>query len=186
MDVADRFRPRSGACFRCRHLRLSGEASQPGFHAPAGALLPDPARTPLRFGCIRPSTARSASRFRGIVGLAPRVLPLTPQVAFHLIRTTPFATPPVRFGSYCALAVIPGPFSRSLPLGTLNPRMSVSFFPTRLRHRAVAAAIFRFVQNRRITDPALAHSSNYRFSSTVFTPGPETNGTRGVTRFAAG
>lgn len=90
---------------------FSGEASRPGLSTPAGALPPNPVRILLRFGRIRSFTARSASRFREIVGLAPRVLPLTPQVAFfHLIRTTPFSTPPVRFGSYCALAVIPGPF----------------------------------------------------------------------------
>jgi hypothetical protein len=74
-------------------------------------------------------SARSAPRLRGIVGLAPRVLPLTPQVAFHLIRTTPFSAPPGPFGSYCALAVIPGPLSRSLPLGNTQSAIARILFP---------------------------------------------------------
>jgi hypothetical protein len=63
---------------------LSGEASQPGLHAPAGTLPPDPARKALRFGCFRSTLPQGRHRaFRSsVVGLAPRVLPLIPQVAF--------------------------------------------------------------------------------------------------------
>jgi hypothetical protein len=75
MDVADRFRPRSGACFRCFHLLLSGETSQLGLHAPAGALPPNPDRIPLRFGCIQTfsrkvGTPHSRDRWPCATGLA--------------------------------------------------------------------------------------------------------------------
>jgi hypothetical protein len=75
---------RSGACPRRFRLRLSGEASQPGLRAPAGTLPPDPVRMVLRFGPIRSLYPRGRHRpFRStVVGLAPRVLPLNPQVAF--------------------------------------------------------------------------------------------------------
>jgi hypothetical protein len=94
---AERFRPRSGTCLRCFHRRLSGEASQPGLHAPAGALPPNPVRMLLRFGCIRSTSARSASRLSVsdrwpcATGLAS----YPSSCIHHLNRTTPFSEPPV-------------------------------------------------------------------------------------------
>jgi hypothetical protein len=75
MDVADQFRPRSGACFRCFHLRLSGETSQLGLHAPAGAFPPNPVRIFLRFRYIRPFSRKvgiphSRDRWPCATGLA--------------------------------------------------------------------------------------------------------------------
>jgi hypothetical protein len=125
-------------------FRPSGEASQPGLHAPAGALSPNQARTLLRFGRIRSIFPQGRHRaFRSAaVGLAPRVLPLTPQVAFHLFQTTPFAVPPVSSDLIAHPWSSPGFSSRRLPLGSLIPRRPVSLFPSRLRHRQVAAAFF--------------------------------------------
>jgi hypothetical protein len=64
---------------------LSGEASQLGLRAPAGTLPPNQVRIILRFGLIRSMFPQGRHRaFRSaIVCLAPRVLPLTPQVAFR-------------------------------------------------------------------------------------------------------
>jgi len=97
MDMCRPFRPRSGACHRCCHLRPSGEASQPGHHAPAGTLTPNPVRTLLRFGCVRSTSARSASRLSVddrwpcATGLAS----YPSSCIHHLNRTTPFSVPPV-------------------------------------------------------------------------------------------
>jgi hypothetical protein len=93
MDVADRFRPRSGACFRCFHLPLSGETSQPGLRAPASALSPDPARILLRFGRIRSFSRKVGTALFGRRSLALRhgscLLPLK-------LHSIPFGRHPFR------------------------------------------------------------------------------------------
>jgi hypothetical protein len=149
---ADRFRPRSGACHRCFHLRPSGEASQPGLRAPAGTLTPNPARTLLRFGCVRSTSARSASRLS--VGdrwpCATGLASYPSSCIHHLNRTTPFSVPPVAR----ILSRLRGHrrVSRRLPLGSLNPRRPASLFTRRLRHRKDSAASIQFVQNRWMAD----------------------------------
>jgi hypothetical protein len=134
---------------------FSGEASQPGLSAPAGALPPDPVRNPLRFGWFRSTLPQGRHRaFRpAVVGRAPRGLPLTPPVAFssrsddavfrRLPSVSDLIAPP---------RSSPGFASRRLPIGSLTPRRPVSFFPYRLRHRQVVAAVLLFVQHRWMAD----------------------------------
>jgi hypothetical protein len=109
MDMCKPFRPRSGACQGCFHLRPSGEASQPGLRAPAGTLAPDPARTLLRLVVSGPlPQGRHREFWSTIVGLAPRVLPLTPQVAFIISIGRPrFRCLPL-LGSYHVSVVTAG------------------------------------------------------------------------------
>ena len=175
MDMCRPFRPRSGACHRCFHLRPSGEASQPGLHAPAGTLPPNPGRMLLRFGCIRSTSARSASRLSVsdrwpcATGLAS----YPSSCILHLNRTTPFSEPPVarilsrlrghrRFSGVSlsdrSIRDSPHPFSTSgCDTGSLQ----------RLRFSSSRTAGWRTT--------TLAHSSNCRLSPTVFTPCPETS-----------
>jgi hypothetical protein len=114
MDDCRPFRPRSGAGLRCHHRGLSGETSQPGLHAPAGALPPDPVRMPLRTAASAPlPQGRHRTCPVAIVGLAPRVLPLTPRVAFSFSAGRPPVGDLPQFGSYCVSAVTPA--SRHFP-----------------------------------------------------------------------
>jgi hypothetical protein len=175
MDGADRFRPRSGACFRCFHLRLSGETSQLGLHAPAGALPPNPVRIPLRFGCIR--------TFSRKVG--------TP----HSRDRCPCATGLASYPSSC-LSSHPDDAlfgaSRSIRILLRLCGHRRSFLPAPPAGNPQSAAI-RLLFPHPVATPGgcsghffdssrtagwrtstLAHSSNYRLSPTVFTPGPET------------
>ena len=152
MDMCRPFRPRSGACHRCFHLRPSGEASQPGLHAPAGTLPPNPARILMRFARIRSTSARSASRL-SVSDRWPCATGLVsyPSSCFFFSHSDD----PVFGASRCSdLITLPrsSPFCRRLPVGAFNPRQSVSFFPSRLRHRQVAAASIQFVQNRWMAD----------------------------------
>jgi hypothetical protein len=156
---------------------LSGEASQPGLHAPAGALPPDPVRMLLRFGCIRSLLPRGRHRlFRSaIVGLAPRVLPLTPQAAFSSRSDDALcdASRPVRIlsrlrghhrafqpGAFLSDRSIrdgPSPFSPpGCDTGRLQRRLDCSFSTAGWR------------------TATLAHSSNFRLVPTVFAPCSET------------
>jgi len=149
---ADRFGPTAEPAIGVGHLRPSGEASQPGHHAPAGTLSPNPARTLLRFGRVRPTSARSASRLS--VGdrwpCATGLASYPSSCVHHLKRTTPFSVPPAAR----ILSRLRGHrrFARRLPLGSLNPRRPVSLFTRRLRHRKDAAASIQFVQNRWMAD----------------------------------
>jgi hypothetical protein len=175
MDMCKPFRPRSGACHRCFHLRPSGEASQPGLRAPAGTLTPNPARTLLRFGCVRSTSARSASRLS--VGdrwpCATGLASYPSSCVHHLNRTTPFSVPPAArilsrlrghrrfpgvFLSDRSIRDGPYPFS---PAGCDTGRIQ------RLRFSLSRTAGWRTA--------TLAHSSNCRFSPTVFTPCSETS-----------
>jgi len=132
---------------------LSGEASQPGLRAPAGALPPDPVRMPLRYGFIRSTSARSASplsvddRWPCATGLAsyPSSCVLI-SLGRHPFRCLPHGSDLV-----AAPWSSPDSSSRRLPSGSLNPRRPVSFFPFRLRHRLVAAACV-LVQHRWMAD----------------------------------
>jgi hypothetical protein len=147
------FGSRSEAGLRRFRLRLSGEASQPGLCAPAGALPPDLARTLLRCGCIRPISARSASplsvgdRWPCATGLAsyPSSCVFIP-CGRHPFRCLPPGSDLIAFPWSS-----PGFSSRRLPFGSLNPRRPVSLFTLRLRHRTVAAA-FVLVQHRWMAD----------------------------------
>ena len=185
MDMCRPFRPRSGACHRCFHLRPSGEASQPGLHAPAGTLPPNPVRILLRFGRIRSILPQGRHRaFRSsVVGPAPRVLSLTPQAAFpsqsddtlfgasrwfrrlSCFRGHHRAFHPAAFLSDHSLRDGPSPFS---PPGCDTGRF-----------QRLLISSFRTAGWRTTT---LAHSSNCRLLTDCVHPMFRNPGTRGVTR----
>jgi hypothetical protein len=148
---ADRFRPRSGACHRCFHLKPSGEASQPGLRVPAGTFPPDPVRTLLRFVVSGPLPQGRHRAFRSaIVGLAPRVLPLIPQVAFHFSAGRPrFRCLPM-LGSYCVSVVIAGlPAPPSRITHSATARIP---FPLPVATPEGFSGFYQFVQNRWMAD----------------------------------
>jgi hypothetical protein len=168
---ADRSGPAAEPAFGVSTSGFSGEASQPGTRVPAGALLPNPVRTPLRSVVSGPlPQGRHRASRSAIVGLAPRVLSLIPQVAFSsLNRTTPFSVPPAArillpfrghhrashpgaFQSDRSIRDSPYPFS---PSGCDTVRLQRLFGSSR-------------TAGWRTT--TLAHSSNCRHSPTVCAP----------------
>jgi hypothetical protein len=189
MDFADRFRPRSGACFRCFHLRLSGEASQPGLCTPAGAAPsePGPDTSEIR-------TYPVLFRKVGIATLVRRSLALR-----HGSCLLPLKLP---FTSHPDDALCDA--SRSIRI-LLRPRSHPrAFFPEPSAGNT-QSAIVRILFPHPVATPG-GCSGNFQvrpeppdnglphwltvatigFSPTVFVPGSETTGTWGVTRFAAG
>jgi len=155
------FRPRSGTGLRCHHRGHSGETSQLGSHTPAGVLIPNPVRMPLRIAASNPlPQGRHRCLSAPIVGLAPRVLSLIPQVAFSFSGGRPRFRDLPQFGSYYDSAVIAG-----LPApSTRIAQSAMALFP----FHAPAATPVRFsgsfcsfkTAGRGTT--TLAHSSNYR------------------------
>jgi hypothetical protein len=132
---------------------LLGETSQPGLHTLASVLRPDPVQMLLRTSASSPFPQgrhrTAASSFITIVGLAPRVLSLTPQVTFSFsIWTTPLEPPTNR--------ILLRFRSQSWPPRTFSSDHSIRgvpfpFFSVRLRHRTNSAAGL-FVQNRRVAN----------------------------------
>jgi hypothetical protein len=111
--IANRFGPAAEPATGVTTDGVLGETSQPGVHTPAGALPPNPVRTHLRMSVSGP-LPQGRHRFlsTAIVGLAPRVLPLTPQVVFLLSAGRRRFRRLPSFGSYRVSAVIafPGAF----------------------------------------------------------------------------
>jgi hypothetical protein len=133
--------PRSGACRPCFHGGRSGEASQPRFRAPAGALRPDPARNQLR-SVGSGHSPQGRHRFVRSRSLALRhgscLLPLKLPFSSHADDAV--------FGASRQSDLIAfresSPVCRRLPFELPNPRRSVSIFASRLRHRHAMAASF--------------------------------------------
>jgi hypothetical protein len=152
---------------------LSGEASQPGSCAPAGTLPPNPAGTllrsvasgPLPQGRHRMFQSRSFALRHGscLLPLKLRSLSQADEAVFGPSRCSDLIASPWS-----------SPASRRLPLGSLNPRRSPSLFTCRLRHRQDSAALFCSSRTAGWWTTTLAHSSNCRFSPTVFAPISET------------
>jgi hypothetical protein len=121
MDDCKPFRLRSGAGPRCRHRGRSGETSQLGFPHTCRCTSAEPGPDASENKRIRSTSAGSASDHPvPIVCPAPRVLPLTPQVAF-----LSQADDPVFGASRHSDFIAPprsSPASRRLPIGSLNPR----------------------------------------------------------------
>jgi len=170
---ADRSGPAAEPAFGVSTSGFSGEASQPGTRAPAGTLPPNPVRTPLRSvasgplpqGRHRMLRSRSFALRHGSC-----LLPLK-------LRSSSQADEAVFGPSRCSdLIASPwsSPVSRRLPLGSLNPRRSPSLFTRRLRHQRDSAASFCSSRTAGWRTTTLAHSSNCRFSPTVFAPISET------------
>jgi hypothetical protein len=154
----------------------------PEFTHFAGALHPDPVRMLLRTAASDPlPQGRHRTCSVTIVGLAPRVLSLNPQVAFSLSDGRPPFRGLPQFGSYCASAVMPAirhfPSERSIrddPVPFHLPVATPERFGGLMSSSQTAGS--------RIT--TLAHSSNYRSSSRTdcVRPKVRNRGPMGVTR----
>lgn len=160
---------------------FSGEASQPGTRTPAGVLFPDPVRTTLS---IAPSVPFPQGRHRSSrTGRWPRATGLAsyPSCCIcHLRRTRPFSAPPARSDLIAFLQSPPA--SRCLPQVAQSAAIR-SFFPSRLRHRYVLAAVVVTSQTAGLRITTLAHSSNNRsWRPTVFAPASKTMEGWGITR----
>jgi hypothetical protein len=139
MDDCKPFRPRSGAGRRCHHRRHSGETSQPGVHAPAGALRPDPDRMPLRTvasaplpqGRHRTFRSRSLALRHGscLLSLKLRFPSQSDDPVFETSRRLDLIAPPQSHRP-------PG-----APHRIAHSAMIRSLFPFRLRHRNDSAAV---------------------------------------------
>ena len=137
--IANPFRPRSGAGRRCLHRRHSGETSQLGGPALAGALIPNPVRMPLRLVASDPLPQGRHRTFRSR-SLALRhgscLLSLK-------LRFPSQADDPV-FGASRSSDLIASPRS-CRPPGTFHQlaqsAMIRSLFTFRLRHRIDLAAL---------------------------------------------
>jgi hypothetical protein len=111
--IANRFGPAAEPADGVTTADLSGETSQLAVHTPADALPPNPIRTHLRMRASGPlPQGRHRTLSVTIVGLAPRVLSLTPQVVFFISAGRRRFRRLPSFGSYRASAVIaiPGAF----------------------------------------------------------------------------
>jgi hypothetical protein len=125
MNDCNPFRPRSGTGLRCHHRWPSGETSQLGSRTPAGVFHSNPVRMPLRIAATDPlPQGRHRCLSAAIVGLAPRVLSLIPQVTFSFSGGRPCFQGLPQFGSYCGFAVIAG---RPAPSNRIAQSATVRF-----------------------------------------------------------
>jgi len=131
-----------------------------------------------------PASAGSASRLDGIVGPAPRVLPLNPQAAFVFSGGR-------RWLQRCSRSDVLAVAARGLlPFGRVGRdaqsvmvRCACAF---RLRIRNLPAAIVSS-ETARGGSTTLAHSSSFRHGTGLCSPTPpETRAVAGVTRLAVG
>jgi hypothetical protein len=152
---------------------FSGETSQPGIRVPAGALLPNPARTPLRSVASGPLPQGRHRMFRSRSFALRHGSCLLPLKLHSLSQADEAVFGPSRCSDLIA-SPWSSPVSRRLPLGSLNPRQSPSLFTCRLRHRKDPAALLGSSRTAGWRTTTLAHSSNCRFSPTVFAPLSET------------
>jgi hypothetical protein len=184
------FRLRSGAG-RCGcepvAAAISGEASGPGPPCVCGARHPDRVRLRLQIvGRTGPLSARSAPGWIATaVGLAPRVLPLIPQVAFvflqagdrrsrRLLRSDLVAAPP--------WPPVAGGSVRSAHSVTACPPCAF-----RLRHRDLSTACFvRPIPSGTGPPHWLAVATPVGTPPTAFAHTTRNHGWRGVTRLAFG
>jgi hypothetical protein len=181
MDDCKPLRPRSGAGPGVATDGVSGEASQPGIRVPAGALPPDPARTPLRRAASGPlpQGRHRAVRLRSLalrhgsclLSLKLRSRSQADGLVFETSR-----------GS----GVLAAPRSRR-PSGAVlriaQPAMVRSLFSFRLRHRTM----WRLMVRPRPPDCGSPHwlpvaTFGLRHGPTGFAPRPSTIGPMGVTR----
>jgi hypothetical protein len=129
--IANRFGPAAEPAVGVTTADVSGETSQLAVRTPAGALPPNPVRTHLRTSASGPlPQGRHRTLSVTIVGLAPRVLSLTPQVVFFISAGRRRFRRLPSFGSYRASAVIaiPGAFQsdRSIRDNPLPFRLPVA------------------------------------------------------------
>jgi hypothetical protein len=160
MDNCKPFRPRNGAGPGVATDGIRVRLLSPGFHAPAGALPPDPVRNASENVASDPLLRK--------VGIGPfglDRLPCATGLASYPSSCLPISRGRPRFrrlpllGSYCASSVIaghPAPSNRSTQSAMILP-----LFTSRLRNRNVSTAhlLSQTVRNQTTT---LAHSSNYR------------------------
>jgi hypothetical protein len=178
--IANRFGPAAEPATGVTTDDVLGETSQPGVRTPAGALPPDPVRTLLRTSVSGPlPQGRHRILSVTIVGLAPRVLPLTPQVVFFVSAGRRRFRRLPSFGSYRASAVIafPGAFQSDRSIRDNPSPFSDSGCDTGVVWRLFCSSI-----TAGLWITTLARSNNYRSLPTAFAHKVRNPGPGGVTR----
>jgi hypothetical protein len=183
--IANRFGPAAEPAVGVATADLSGETSQLAVHTPAGALPPNPARTHLRTSASGPlPQGRHRILSVTIVGLAPRVLSLTPQVVFST-QPDDAVFDASRHSDFIALprsSPFPAPSNRIAQSAIIHP-----LFTPRLRRRNdLAAFCSSKTAGQWIT--TLARSNNFRSMTDCVRPQdpkPRTQGRHSASRLVS-